>query len=67
MTRPLSVAAFLLIGLAGNASDAGPTTAVSPPAVTVLQNSPGQADGLIFIAPKGAGIGGGPQPGPGRS
>src|SRR5580658_8011796 len=64
MTRALSVAAFLLLGLVGNSSDAGPTTADSPPAVTVLLNSPGQADGLIFIAPKGAGIGGGPQPGP---
>ncbi len=64
MTRPLSVVAFLLLGLAGNSSDAATTTPVDPPEVTVLQNSPGQGDGLIFIAPKGAGIGGGPQPGP---
>ena len=63
MIRPLSAVVFMLLGLAGNSSEA-PTTAVDPPAVTVLQNSPGQADGLIFIAPKGAGIGGGPQPGP---
>jgi hypothetical protein len=64
MTRRLSVAAFLLLGLAANSSDAATTSPVSPPEVTVLQSSPGQADGLIFIAPKGAGIGGGPQPGP---
>jgi hypothetical protein len=54
---------FLLLGLAGNSLEA-PTAAVKPPEVTVLQNSPGQADGLIFVAPKAAGIGGGPQPGP---
>jgi len=64
MKRLLSVVVFLLLGLAGNSSEAQTTTAVNPPKVTVLQNSPGQADGLIFIAPKGAGIGGGPQPGP---
>jgi hypothetical protein len=64
MTRLLSVLAFLLLCLAGNSSNAATTTTVNPPDVTVLQNSPGQADGLIFIAPKGAGIGGGPQPGP---
>src|SRR5208282_5358513 len=63
MIRPLFAVVFLLLGLAGNSLEA-PTTAVKPPEVTVLQNSPGQADGLIFIAPKGAGIGGGPQPGP---
>jgi hypothetical protein len=63
MMRPLSAVVFVLLGLAGNSSEA-PSTAVNPPEVTVLQNSPGQADGLIFIAPKGAGIGGGPQPGP---
>ena len=63
MTRPLPVALFLLLGVA-NSSNAPTTTAVNPPAVTVLQNSTGQADGLIFVAPKGAGIGGGPQPGP---
>jgi len=65
MIRPLSAVVFLLLllGLAGNSSEA-PTTAVKPPEVTVVQNSPGQADGLIFIAPKAAGIGGGPQPGP---
>jgi len=64
MTRPFSVAVFLLLGLAGSSSEAPTPTAVNPPEVTVLQNSPGQAEGLIFIAPKGAGIGGGPQPGP---
>lgn len=64
MIRPLSVVAFLLLGPAVNSSDAATTTPVNAPEVTVLQNSPGQADGLIFIAPKGAGIGGGPQPGP---
>ena len=65
MIRPLSAVVFLLLllDLAGNSSEA-PTTAVKPPEVTVLQNSPGHADGLIFIAPKAAGIGGGPQPGP---
>ena len=63
MMRPLSAVVFVLLGLAGNSSEA-PSTAVNPPEVTVLQNSPGQADGLIFIAPKGAGIGGGLQPGP---
>jgi hypothetical protein len=63
MIRTLSAVVFLLLGLAGNSSEV-PTAAVKPPAVTVLQNSPGQADGLIFIAPKAAGIGGGPQPGP---
>jgi outer membrane protein assembly factor BamB len=52
-----------VLGLAGNSSDAL-TSAVKPPEVTVLQNIPGQADGLVFIAPKAAGIGGGPQPGP---
>jgi hypothetical protein len=64
MIRPLSAVVFLLLGLPGNSSDAPATTAVNPPKVTVLQNSPGLSDGLIFIAPKGAGIGGGPQPGP---
>jgi hypothetical protein len=64
MIRPMFAVMFLLLGLAGNSSDAPATAAVNPPEVTVLQNSPGQADGLIFIAPKGAGIGGGPQPGP---
>jgi len=64
MMRPLSSVVFLLFGLAGNSSDAPTTTPVNPPEVTVLQNSLGQADGLIFIAPKGAGIGGGTQPGP---
>jgi hypothetical protein len=64
MTRWLPVVAFLLLGLAGNSSEAPTTAAVTPPVVTILQNSPGQADGFIFIAPKGAGIGGGPQPGP---
>ena len=65
MMRPLAgVVVFLLLDLVGNSSEAPTTTAVKPPAITVLQNSPGQADGLIFIAPKGAGIGGGPQPGP---
>jgi hypothetical protein len=64
MTRPLSVVVFLLLGPAANWSAAPTTAAVNPPEVTILQNSPGQADGLIFIAPKGAGIGGGPQPGP---
>jgi hypothetical protein len=63
MLRPLFAVTLLLLGLAGNSSEA-PTTPVKPPEVTVLQNSPGQAEGLIFIAPKGAGIGGGPQPGP---
>jgi len=63
-TRALAVAAFLFIALAGYASDEPKAAADSAPKVTVLQNSPGQADGLIFIAPKGAGIGGGPQPGP---
>jgi hypothetical protein len=64
MIRPLSAVMFLLLGLASSWSQAPTTTSVTPPAVTVLQNSPGQTDGLIFIAPKGAGIGGGPQPGP---
>src|SRR5208282_1749421 len=63
MMRPVSAVAFLLLGLAGNSSDAPTTRAVSPPKVTVLQNGPSQADGLIFIAPKGAGIGGGPRRG----
>jgi len=64
MTRVLFVVVFLVLGSAVESSDAPTTTAANPPKVTVLQNSPGQADGLIFIAPKGAGIGGGPQPGP---
>jgi hypothetical protein len=64
MTRRLSVALFLLLGITDYSSDAATTTALNPPEITVLQNTPGQADGLIFIAPKGAGIGGGPQPGP---
>ena len=63
MPRWLFVVLSLVLASVGNSSDA-PTTAVNPPKVTVLWNSPGQADGLIFIAPKGAGIGGGPQPGP---
>jgi hypothetical protein len=54
---------FLLLGLACNPSDVATTTAVNPPEVAVLQNIPGQADGLIFIAPKAAGIGGGPSRG----
>jgi len=64
VTRAVFLVVFLLLGLAGNSSDAPTTSPVNPPEVKVLQNSPGQADGLIFIAPKGAGIGGGPQPGP---
>ena len=64
MTRSLSVVLFLVLGLAGNSSDQPAGATVNPPQITVLQNAPGQADGLIFIAPKGAGIGGGPQPGP---
>jgi hypothetical protein len=64
MLRPLSAVIFLLLGLVGNSLQAQTTTAVKPPEVTVLQNGPGQGDGFIFIAPKGAGIGGGPQPGP---
>jgi len=64
IVRPLAVALFLSLAPAGHAADQPKTTALSPPQVTVLQNSPGQADGLIFVAPKGAGIGGGPQPGP---
>src|SRR6204780_1091780 len=63
MLRPLCAVTFILLGLAGNSLEA-PTAPDKPPEVTVLQNSAGQADGLIFIAPKGAGIGGGPQPGP---
>ncbi len=63
MLRSLFAVMFLL-GLVGNSSEAPTATALNPPGVTVLLNSPGQADGLIFIAPKGAGIGGGPQPGP---
>jgi len=62
MTRSLSVVVFLL-GLAGNSADAETTTAVNPPEVTVLQNIHGHSDGLIFIAPKAAGIGGGPSRG----
>ena len=64
MVRSLFAVVFLLFGLACNSSNVPPPTAVNPPKVTVLQNSPGQANGLIFIAPKRAGIGGGPQPGP---
>ena len=64
MTRLSSVVAFLLLGLAGSSSNAATTTPVNAAEVTVLQNSPGQAEGLIFIAPKAAGIGDGPQPGP---
>jgi hypothetical protein len=64
MLRPFSFVMSLLLGLVGTSLQAQTTTAVKPPEVTVLQNSPGQADGLIFISPKGAGIGGGPQPGP---
>jgi hypothetical protein len=64
MTRALSVVVLLLLGLAGNSSNAATATAVNAPEVTVLQNGPDQAEGLIFIAPKAAGIGGGPQPGP---
>jgi hypothetical protein len=64
MIRPLSAVVFLMLSVVGNSLEAPKTTTVKPPEVTVLQNSPGQADGLIFIAPKGAGIGGGPQPGP---
>src|ERR1700689_3351345 len=63
MLNPLCAVTFMLLGLAGNSLDA-PTAPFKPPEVTVLQNSSDQADGLIFIAPKGAGIGGGPQPGP---
>jgi hypothetical protein len=63
MLHPLCAVTFMFLGLAGNSLEA-PTAPVKPPEVTVLQSSPGQADGLIFIAPKGAGIGGGPQPGP---
>ena len=64
MTRPLVCCGVPAAGLAGNSSDAATATPVNPPEVTVLQNSPGQDAGLIFIAPKGAGIGGGPHPGP---
>jgi hypothetical protein len=49
MMRPLSAVVFVLLSLAGNSSEA-PTTTVKPPEVTVLQNSPGQADGLIFTS-----------------
>jgi Arylsulfotransferase (ASST) len=63
MMRQFSVVVVLLLGLAANSQEA-PKAAVKPPEVTVLQNIRGQADGLIFIAPKGAGIRGGPQPGP---
>jgi len=64
MIRALSAVMFLLFALVGGSLQAQAPTAVKPPEVTVLQSSPGQADGLIFISPKGAGIGGGPQPGP---
>jgi len=64
MNRSLVFLSLLIFVLAGNSMEAQTTAADKPPQVTVLQNSPGQADGLIFIAPKGAGIGGGPQPGP---
>ena len=64
MLRPLSVVILLLLSFTGNSLEAQTPVAVKPPEITVLQNSPGQADGLIFISPKGAGIGGGPQPGP---
>jgi hypothetical protein len=37
---------------------------LQPPKITVLQSSPKVARGLIFVAPKTAGIGGGPSPGP---
>jgi hypothetical protein len=60
MTRALSVVVLLLLGLAGNSSNAATATAVNAPEVTVLQNGPDQAEGLIFIAPKAAGIGGAP-------
>ena len=55
MLRPLCAVTFILLGLAGNSLEA-PTAPDKPPEVTVLQNSAGQADGLIFIAPKGAGM-----------
>lgn len=64
MSRSLSAVLFSLLGFSSSALEAQTTAPVKPPQVTVLQNSPGQADGLIFIPPKGAGIGGGPQPGP---
>jgi hypothetical protein len=37
---------------------------LQPPKITILQSSPKVARGLIFVAPKTAGIGGGPSPGP---
>ena len=64
MIRALSAVMVLLFALVDGSLQAPAPTAVKPPEVTVLRSSPGQADGLIFISPKGAGIGGGPQPGP---
>ena len=54
----------LAVGAASSGAGAGTAAGVRPPKVTILQSSPGLASGLIFIAPKAAGIGGGPQPGP---
>jgi outer membrane protein assembly factor BamB len=53
-----------LLLLAGGLCGAGAEAAATPPKITILKAEPGVAAGLIFIAPKGAGIGGGHQPGP---
>ena len=62
----LSIAAVLPLFLASPAhADAGVGVIVQPPQITIiLQNSLRVASGLIFVAPKGAGISGGGPPGP---
>jgi hypothetical protein len=62
--RYLVPALMLLLSGCLSCADAGTNVAVTPPKITILKAGPGVAPGLVFIAPKGAGIGGGRQPGP---
>jgi hypothetical protein len=57
----LSILAALPLLLAGPGY-AAPPPGVAPPAISVLQGSPNVAEGLIFVAPKGAGLGSGSSP-----
>jgi hypothetical protein len=65
-TRRVSfVAALLAIAfVAPLAAVADAPPGLPPPKVTILKSSPGLAAGLIFIAPKGAGLASASQPGP---
>jgi hypothetical protein len=65
MKRRLHVLRLLLL-LFGSLScaGAGADVTVTPPKITIFKAGPRVATDLVFIAPEGAGIGGGRQPGP---